>query len=93
MIPEDIMPEVRALEATGVPLKGASVSCAQAPRSEAVMEWVWNNCTVVCYPAAGQYPIEHNLSAKKDMREVIERYASRCIPPNARGEQPAPTTP
>lgn len=48
MIPKDIISEVRALEVTGVPLRGASVNCAPAPCS-----------APACKPGCGHTVQEH----------------------------------
>jgi len=32
---------------------------------------IWDRCKVVYYPRDGSYPLEHNMSASKDMREAI----------------------
>lgn len=35
------------------------------------LEWIWANCKVVYWPEDA-YPIEHDLAAVKDSRELIE---------------------
>ena len=38
-------------------------------------KWVWENCTVIHWPfhkdSLGSYPIEHNMKARKDSKQMI----------------------
>lgn len=48
------------------------------------LEWLWANCKIVAWPDGGEYPLEHNLAANKDMRVAIEAVMS----PNAEVSDP-----
>lgn len=41
------------------------------------LEWLWANCNIVYWPGTEEYPIEHNLHAQKDSRDLIEEEMKR----------------
>jgi hypothetical protein len=49
-------------------------------KPEEMLEWLWANCKIVYWPSGGQYPVEHDLAAHKDMRTTIEHYAEKAAP-------------